>query len=286
MMGLRISERRLCSMVSIIILYRSVMCCALALIGQALIYTDAFLPQPILYRRSINKYATPCNMVRNIDLPECLIFYGVTSMMGDGLDRLLRECKEMETAVILIDNETDTDDSSVENQLEKMGVVRYRATEPPPNPRDLYESVNSVIVQPKPFGGSSGFGSKLPDPERPPLPQFTVVFGTTLDHTRAARACGMRVISLVDNHLADAVIDEIDVYLDDIATPGSFWLNPPHPRDDEGNRVDIFSVIENLESLTATTDGANDANSLCEPRRNDAEEDDFDSILADIAPLS
>jgi hypothetical protein len=40
----------------------------------------------------------------------------------------------------------------------------------------------------------------------------------------------MRVICLQDNAVSDAVVDSLEeiISLDDIATLGSFWLNPPH----------------------------------------------------------
>jgi hypothetical protein len=59
----------------------------------------------------------------------------------------------------------------------------------------------------------------------------------------------MRVICLNDNLLADAVLslDWSSIGMDDIATPGSFWLNPPHPKDDAGNSVDVEAVIETYQ---------------------------------------
>ena len=35
-----------------------------------------------------------------------------------------------------------------------------KATQPPPNPRNLWEVIHEVVVQPKGFGGSSGFSQK------------------------------------------------------------------------------------------------------------------------------
>ena len=54
---------------------------------------------------------------------------------------------------------------------------------------------------------------------------------------------------------ADATTD-LDYYwesinMDDIAMPGSFWLNPPHPKDDEGNGVDVLSVIQSYNDRDA-----------------------------------
>lgn len=211
-------------------------------------------------------------MVRNIDLPELLIFYGRQSMRGEGLESLLDECRNTDTAVLCILDISSDDDGSLPD-----GVSTRTATQPPPNPRDLWEALQSVQVQPRPFGGSSGFGRTPADPVREPLPSRTVVFCSSREETQAARACGIRVIALEDNDLADAVIEEIDLYLDDIATPGSFWLNPPHPRDDEGNRVDPEDVINVMEKTTRGTEE--------EGIQDDESRDDFDAILADMAPL-
>jgi hypothetical protein len=62
------------------------------------------------------------------------------------------------------------------------------------------------LIQPRGYGGSSGFGTEFPDPIQCPYPYHTVVvIGTTIDQTRAA---GMRVISFNndDDNLADIVI--------------------------------------------------------------------------------
>jgi hypothetical protein len=39
------------------------------------------------------------------------------------------------------------------------------------------------------------------------------------------------------------------INMDDIAMPGSFWINPPLPKDDEGDRVNVLSVIESYEQI-------------------------------------
>jgi hypothetical protein len=108
------------------------------------------------------------------------------------------------------------------------------------------------------------------------------VLATTLEQTRAARLAGMRVISCHDNDLADAVLfgPDIDFGLDDIATPGSFWLNPPHPRDDEGNRVDPYALAEQMIHAQGDSESENDA-----AQQEEMDDDEFDEILADLAPL-
>lgn len=203
---------------------------------------------------------SPLNMVRNIDLPEALVFYGKDVYENDdgellpGVSSLIQECKEIQTPVVVIledENDvlqnTNQDITVVPPPSEDCNNKRHQ----PPNPRALYEAVNSLLIQPRGFGGSSGFGRKLADPERSPEFQYTVVFCNSLNKCRAARYVGARVVccnSNDDNDLADAIVDEWDeLSIDDIATPGSYWLNPPHPKDDEGNRVDIYEIIDYYE---------------------------------------
>jgi hypothetical protein len=250
-------------------------------------------------------------MVRNIDLPECLVIYGsalLTKLKDDkGLISLLQECKDTGTGVIAIVDDDEEDPESILKMLSTTSshsktatnniIIPRVATRPAPNPRDLHEAIQSIIIQPRPFGGSAGFGSKSPDPERCPLPARTVVLCTSLDETRAARYCGMRVICFFnDNALADAIMDDscIDFYLDDIATPGSFWLNPPHPRDDDGNRVpDIETLMQQFEQQQQKQQRRQpqqdvDDHSNMKSNDNDfwgGDNDDIDRILADLAPL-
>jgi hypothetical protein len=60
---------------------------------------------------------------------------------------------------------------------------------------------------------------------------------------------------LTDKALADAVVDDNhdwpSLFMDNIATPGSYWLNPPHPREDNGNAVDVERVIQAYEDAAA-----------------------------------
>jgi hypothetical protein len=188
----------------------------------------------------------------------------------------MEECKDTDTALLSIS-------SNKENTAASFPGVSFRhATREAPNPKDLWEAIESLIIQPRPFGGSAGFGSKLPDPERNPLPARTVVFCETVEHTRAARACGMRVMCFNDNELADAIIDSYDFYLDDIATPGSFWLNPPHPRDDEGNKVYVEDLIEHLERDDSSKGSGSEESAAA---GDDTEDDELRRILADMTPL-
>eukprot|EP00977_Amphora_coffeiformis_P019619 scaffold7349_cov173-Amphora_coffeaeformis.AAC.100 len=220
----------------------------------------------------------PLSMVRNIDLSECLIFYGdsVLDEEDDGLHSLIQECKETGAALLSISTNGETKSKSFPD------VTFLSPTREAPNPVDLWEAIQSVVIQPHPFGGSAGFGTKLPDPERHPMPSRTVVFCETVEQTRAARSCGMRVICFTDNDLADAIVDTFDFYLDDIATPGSFWLNPPHPRDDEGNKVYVDDLILEFETAGNEDKPKPDTESKAS---DDMDDDELKRILADMAPL-
>lgn len=169
---------------------------------------------------SIGISSTRCRMVRNIDMVEALIFYGTASIFypivktsddtssesdkgGDflpGVQDLIEECKRDETSVIAIlhDNKDIPQCSNDDN------TINYKTeTSPAPNPRDLWEAIQSIQIQPKGFGGSSGFGRKAADPERSPLPARCVVLCDTVAKCRAARFAGMRVLCLTDNELGE-----------------------------------------------------------------------------------
>jgi beta-phosphoglucomutase-like phosphatase (HAD superfamily) len=203
-------------------------------------------------------------MVRNIDLVEALIFYGEDALIEGreaeddlqsfsligGVKDLLEECRRDETAVIAILDKSPRVEQITEYLKKQHPIVQIKLeTQPPPSPQDLWVAIHHTTILPKGFGGSSGFGTKAADPERSPLSRHCVVLASTENQCRAARYAGMRVICLNDNLLADAVLslDWSSIGMDDIATPGSFWLNPPHPKDDAGNRVDVEAVIETYQ---------------------------------------
>jgi hypothetical protein len=238
-------------------------------------------------------------MVRNIDLAEAIIFYGQESLFQDeanfqpGVDNLIQESLRDETAVVAILEADDTAATKMSEEHQALlksnrGAIQVRwATQPAPNPRDLWESIHEILVQPKGFGGSSGFGTKAADPERNPLPKHCVVLCHTEDQCRAARYTGMRVLCLTDNGLADGIMFDgswESIYVDDIATPGSFWLNPPHPRDDEGNKVDPESLMLEIEN---DDDDDDDTISGRQDKGDEAElsDDQLAAILADMDPL-
>ena len=78
------------------------------------------------------------------------------------------------------------------------------------------------------------------------------------------------------------------ITMDDIATPGSFWLNPPLPKNDEGNRVDVIALIQSYEKIegemgTKEEESKEDTTDIHDP---DDDDDEFlASILMDMDPL-
>ena len=243
--------------------------------------------------------------VRNIDLCEAVIFYGrdslfepddSTTTLLPGVETLVIDCQRDGTVVLAI---VESQDESIIAALPKTMIHIHLQTQSPPNPRDVWEAIHNRSIHPKGFGGSSGFGTKAADPERSPLPQHTVVLCDTADKCRAARYAGMRVVCLHDNDIADAVVDAWDdITVDDIATPGSFWLNPPYAKDDEGNGVDPFAMMldyEKGQQQQQQQQQDNDSSSSSPSGTDDDDNDDDDdlimnddqlaAILADMDPL-
>jgi len=243
------------------------------------------------FTSSLTRTKSSLSMVRNIDLPECLVFYGIPASFfspdDTDLISLLQECADTDTAVIVIPEPIAADSSdtySLDSDNLPVKLILHEPQSYAPNPKDLYEALNSITVQPRPFGGSSGFGAKqYADPERFPLPARTVVFCQTAEQTLASKYCGTRVLCFQDNDLADAVIDRIDFYLDEIATPGSFWLNPPNPMDEKGNKVDIHELIESY-SLESNGEAQAATETAVAPE-DEMSEEEMQRILADLDSL-
>jgi hypothetical protein len=244
-------------------------------------------------------------MVRNIDLPEAIVFYGIESMMEysrnedddenslmlrPGIVRLIDECIDVGTAALLLSEESGADETSVRQLFQstcelsldgntasslqkKIGdddnqVLHFRTLNshfvcPPasdsdeessddefdesiefynlqsngksPSPAFLLDSLRSVHIDPRGFGGSSGFGrGQWVEPRRCPMTARTVVFiagdwmtknndneevegdkrSTVKDRCAASRAAGCRVIYLEnlssDEHLPVSIEDDTD----------------------------------------------------------------------------
>lgn len=300
-------------------------------------------------------------MLRNFDLPESLIFYGVDAAIDRtstpptprrGVVRLIEECHEVGTAAILLSESLTTEETRA--KLNEAGLGRYASSNeggapllhirsalesyslPPsivdthnlydmgalgrsPSPAVLLDSIHTLLIEPRGFGGSSGFGTKAADPTRPPLPKHCVVIvsgtsPTSRDRCDAARMAGMRVVYVEDGglgtcdaeELVDAVVETLGgdedwevITLDGISTPGDFWLNPPPgPRDAGGNKVDVDTMVRMWANERTTSEaGGNlgDGRELkgdtgapvmaVEDKSDELEADEMARILADLDSL-
>ena len=109
-------------------------------------------------------------------------------------------------------------------------------------------------------------------------------------------------IDMTNNELADALVDHIDFYLDDIATPGSFWLNPPPgTRDEEGNQIDVLEMMEyyyqqeqqnpntnaphDNNNAATTVDDATSAADASDIASDEVSDEELRRILADMDSL-
>ena len=132
-------------------------------------------------------------MLRNFDLPEAIIFYGMDTfvvpasitnkektLLQPGVERLLKEAQEIDTSVILL-SESKTEvqiqeflqqqpfyDSisafnlQIRSSLDMLDPSKFlgRGMGHAPCPAALLDAISSVEIHPKGFGGSSGFGTK------------------------------------------------------------------------------------------------------------------------------
>jgi hypothetical protein len=112
----------------------------------------------------------------------------------------------------------------------------------------------ALRLAPQGFGGSDGFGRAPAAGTREPMAPFTVVLVTSLEDCLAAIGAGCRAVGLpaeeggdVEPELegvADAILETLceedgalALSIDDLSTPGSFWLNPAVARDAQGHAV-------------------------------------------------
>lgn len=279
-------------------------------------------------RRKVGPSTTKLHMVRNIDLPEALVFYGVESMMEASIDestfrvlrpgitRLLSECLEVGTATLLLsEDEADTEkslgdmfqnaylqasnDDGQELQLlmkSEDPVVHFRClsskfevpTSPTedetleadpadedtlefynlqasgrsPSPAFLLDSLLSIHIDPRGFGGSEGFGrGQWIDPRRSPMPARTVVFvvgdrvssskdgnsSMVKDRCDAARAAGCRVIYLeqIPDGTQQSIAIEDDTHTMSLCDAVIDTYGNANPRDLQPINLDAISTPGN-----------------------------------------
>ncbi|KAL3803548.1 hypothetical protein HJC23_014096 [Cyclotella cryptica] len=209
----------------------------------------SYLRQSGEYRESGSRL----RMVRNVDLPEALVFYGLesvfdpptdvtdehdnsvnvgtecTARLRSGVARILDECQEVGTAALILSESNGLDerelkdhfveawansfqDSARQERLQKLmegsaPVVSFRcinndftytasdvndgeglessetlfynllSTGRSPSPAFLLDSLQSIRIDPRGFGGSSGFArGQWIEPRRSPMTARTVVF--------------------------------------------------------------------------------------------------------------
>mmetsp|Transcript_5780 Transcript_5780/g.12731 ORF Transcript_5780/g.12731 Transcript_5780/m.12731 type:complete len:355 (-) Transcript_5780:197-1261(-) len=196
---------------------------------------------------ALRRSGDPC-MLRNYDACEALIFTEGALLTPSRIDTLVDTAFKQGTAVVLL----ATVEGAAGKLLASLGdAAQYFALETTPSPLStpsLYNLISRLSVIPEGFGGSDGFGMSPPQAERPPLASRCIVFVTSLAECAAVRAAGMRAVALPDSSgfvssevegFADAIVNSLDeVELDDLSTPGAYWLNPAAPRDLSGNAVD------------------------------------------------
>jgi hypothetical protein len=348
--------------------------------------------------------------LRNFDLPETLIFYGIDTILDIDIDtnmdietskntkidiesskkakirpgviRLMKESKDIGTPIIILSEHLKMEELSSILHASSNGndnffsslydekVLHYRSSleefvmnydellksssdsntdeneyeyeyEPTfqgkgigyaPSPAALIDAVNTLLIEPRGFGGSSGFGVKHADAVRNPLPQHCVVFvsresddnpincksksggsesgSISRDRCIASRTAGMRVMYVEGDNLGSCTAEDVSdgivetlgteddweiVTMDDISTPGSFWLNMAVPKDENGDRVSAYDLIEYYDELRTIRESEVDAdedkvqngegNANDVPVPDEMDEDEIARILADMDSL-
>jgi hypothetical protein len=337
---------------------------------HAFSFSSTFLGQTrFTYRPNIsfkNNSHLSLIMLRNFDLPEALIFYGLDSILNPchsstrpGLLRLVEEARQDNIPVIFLSERLSIEElkQKVESSehiflnLNEKNHIHYRSSkeefvvlwdeqyepydplyDPPtfqgkgvghaPCPAALLDAIHTIKIQPKGFGGSSGFGVKHSESTRSPLPQHCVVFvssssdsvdgskningiydgsgSLSRDRCIASRLAGMRSIYIEDEHLSCSAEDVCDgvvqsygtkedwsmVTIDDISTPGSFWLNMAQAKDEQGFKVDSKSVIASMVEKRMGIMKSVDLSKTSELNTWMVDlPTDIDALLKDIDPL-
>mmetsp|Transcript_23622 Transcript_23622/g.52751 ORF Transcript_23622/g.52751 Transcript_23622/m.52751 type:complete len:328 (-) Transcript_23622:1361-2344(-) len=261
-----------------------------------------------------------------------------SATLRPGIARILLECKDIGTAALVLSENESYDEATAKEKFasavrksDHVGIaggdlVHIRCTDfechdsdefynlksagLAPSPAFLLDALRSVSIEPRGFGGSSGFGrGQWVEPRRNPMQARTVVFvagdwrrnssqpSTVAERCAAARAAGTRVIylscdSVLNNEetmsLCDCVVNSYGnddqgvhpISLDSISTPGDYWLNPPLPRDGEGNGVSVDELVDALRKKRETKgDESRGSTYIVDDAMS---EDDIEAILADL----
>ncbi len=266
---------------------------------------------------------------------ECKEFEG---LLNDNILHFRSSLEEYKVDYTKLQDEREKDDDDAEYddlEYEYPSTFLGQGIGYAPSPATLMDAIHSIFIEPRGFGGSSGFGVKYADAVRNPLPQHCVVFvskssdgnpisrrsncddlfgsssherSVSRDRCIASRTAGMRVMYLEDGCLgsctaedvSDGIIDTLGtendwemVTMDDISTPGSFWLNMAQPKDESGNRVNAFDVVDYYRKLRTKSEddvetdvqSSQDSNHAMQMEAEELDEDEIQKILADLDPL-
>ena len=209
-------------------------------------------------------------MLRNIDRCEGVIFTrdvaldAASGALRRGAGRIIAEAKEQGVLVALLVPHGEAHVVA--------GAPSWTLAASEPQTAELTALREALNVEnPDGFGGSDGFG-RAPGMAfgREPIAARCVVLVTTLQQTAAALGAGMRTVALpaveggwLDEELdgvADVCLDymgeEEDVLalrVDDLSTPGAYWLNPAMPRDLDGMSVECGPSHSKTPSATRCT---------------------------------
>ena len=134
-----------------------------------------------------------------------------------------------------------------------------------------------------------------------------VIQSSTVSRARctAAKLAGLRVLYLEPEglgtsdaeDLADAIVTGLGadddwevVTLDDIATPGSYWLNPPVGKDEAGNRVNLVALCDAFRQVRSgrgesAAESPTSLSTLDDKSDDSMSQDEMAKILADLDGL-
>jgi len=247
----------------------------------------------------------PVRLLRNVDRCELLIVTDASlACSSAGSLLLLPEAVEQGTCVAFLGFS-----GSATPETGSAFVGRRTAIRCTPSgrlsPLVLSDLRRSFQIDPEGFGGSDGFGRAPTQASRAPLASRTVVLVARLVECLNARAAGMRAVAVPAHDgyvapelegVADAVVDRLDeLRLDDLATPGGYWLNTMVPINPWGGPADPDSSVPLGVSVEAeqghsdqrvwTSSTAEDDTRVVAVEDEDGEGAALRSILADLDQL-
>lgn len=204
-------------------------------------------------------------MLRNIDCCEALILCRDAALedssgeLRTAVPRLIAEARD-QGALLAVLEPSDRPIDAASPVRTQVGCWPLAASEP--HVSEISELRRALLVDsPEGFGGTDGF-NQAPGLAfgREPLPERCVMLVTTMREVVAALGAGMRAVAVprTDEDYVDSALDGIadmcldaleEVRVEDLSTPGAYWLNPAHPRDVNGNKVDPDTGVPLVETV-------------------------------------